>query len=89
MKIVRASNTFWVFWYAKQSTLTPTHYGHGSRVVKVLDRDQITSSSPVPLKTRRVGKQCTLNLSGVQTSFRWCGVVVLERWSSSDVIHVT
>ncbi|GFX12777.1 uncharacterized protein TNCV_3437511 [Trichonephila clavipes] len=36
----------------------------------------VTSSSPVPLKTRRVGERCTLNLSRVQTTFRWCGVVV-------------
>ncbi|GFW37937.1 hypothetical protein TNCV_4631381 [Trichonephila clavipes] len=33
------------------------------------------SSSLVPLKTRRVGKRCTLNLSRAQTSSRWCGVV--------------
>ncbi|GFW80200.1 uncharacterized protein TNCV_461081 [Trichonephila clavipes] len=36
----------------------------------------VTSSSPVPLKTRRVGQRCTLNLSRAQTSSRWCGVVV-------------
>ncbi|GFX89218.1 MFS-type transporter SLC18B1 [Trichonephila clavipes] len=36
----------------------------------------VTSSSPVPLKTRRVGQQCTLNLSRAETSSRWCGVVV-------------
>ncbi|GFX16060.1 uncharacterized protein TNCV_4703181 [Trichonephila clavipes] len=35
-----------------------------------------TSSSPVPLKTRRVGQRCTLNLSRAETSSRWCGVVV-------------
>ncbi|GFT15786.1 uncharacterized protein TNCV_4943361 [Trichonephila clavipes] len=34
------------------------------------------SSSPVPLKTRRVGKRCTLNLLRAQMSFRWCGVAV-------------
>ncbi|GFU68129.1 uncharacterized protein TNCV_247931 [Trichonephila clavipes] len=34
------------------------------------------SSSPVPLKTRRIGQRCTLNLSRAQTSSRWCGVVV-------------
>ncbi|GFU24469.1 hypothetical protein TNCV_2264321 [Trichonephila clavipes] len=33
----------------------------------------VTSSSPVPLKTRRVGQRCTLNLSTAQTSFHWCG----------------
>ncbi|GFY03264.1 hypothetical protein TNCV_1172241 [Trichonephila clavipes] len=33
----------------------------------------VTSSNPVPLKTRRVGQRCTLNLSKAQTSSR--GVV--------------
>ncbi|PRD29619.1 UNVERIFIED_CONTAM: hypothetical protein NCL1_28832 [Trichonephila clavipes] len=36
----------------------------------------VTSSSPVPLKTNRVGQRCTLNHSRAQTSSRWCGVVV-------------
>ncbi|GFX22305.1 uncharacterized protein TNCV_2951461 [Trichonephila clavipes] len=36
----------------------------------------VTSSNPVPLKTRRVGQRCTLNLSRAETSSRWCGVVV-------------
>ncbi|GFW37927.1 putative transposase-like protein [Trichonephila clavipes] len=45
----------------------------------------VTSSSPVPLKTRRVGQRCTLNLS----SSCWCGVVVRIRGGSSDVVHVT
>ncbi|GFV98420.1 uncharacterized protein TNCV_623791 [Trichonephila clavipes] len=36
----------------------------------------VTGSSPVPLKTRRVGQRCTLNLSRAETSSRWCGVVV-------------
>ncbi|GFX34328.1 uncharacterized protein TNCV_3226751 [Trichonephila clavipes] len=35
----------------------------------------VTSSSPVPLKSRRVGQRCTLNLSRAETSSRWCGVV--------------
>ncbi|GFV81446.1 uncharacterized protein TNCV_51701 [Trichonephila clavipes] len=34
------------------------------------------SSSPVPLKTRRVGQRCTLNLSRAETSSHWCGVVI-------------
>ncbi|GFU67812.1 uncharacterized protein TNCV_4528811 [Trichonephila clavipes] len=37
---------------------------------------RVTRSSPVPLKTRRVGQRCTLNLSRAETSSRWCGVVV-------------
>ncbi|GFV05963.1 uncharacterized protein TNCV_3142541 [Trichonephila clavipes] len=36
----------------------------------------VKGSSPVPLKTRRVGQRCTLNLSRAETSSRWCGVVV-------------
>ncbi|GFT75554.1 uncharacterized protein TNCV_1135251 [Trichonephila clavipes] len=36
----------------------------------------VTGSSPVPLKTRRVGQRCTLNLSRAETSSRWCSVVV-------------
>ncbi|GFS91301.1 transposable element Tcb2 transposase [Trichonephila clavipes] len=36
----------------------------------------VTGSSPVPLKTRRIGQRCTLNLSRAETSSRWCGVVV-------------
>ncbi|GFV21864.1 uncharacterized protein TNCV_4525511 [Trichonephila clavipes] len=35
-----------------------------------------TSSSPVPIKTRRAGQRCTLNLSRAETSTCWCGVVV-------------
>ncbi|GFU93081.1 uncharacterized protein TNCV_1663131 [Trichonephila clavipes] len=49
----------------------------------------VTSSSPVPLKTRRVGQRCTLNLSRAETSSRWCGVVVREGGASSGVVHVT
>ncbi|GFT83564.1 uncharacterized protein TNCV_4866271 [Trichonephila clavipes] len=36
----------------------------------------VTCSSPVPLKTRRVGQRCMLNLSRAEMSSRWCGVVV-------------
>ncbi|GFX75696.1 uncharacterized protein TNCV_3575211 [Trichonephila clavipes] len=36
----------------------------------------VTSWSPVPLKTRRVGKRCTLNLSRAQTFSCWSDVVV-------------
>ncbi|GFU53322.1 uncharacterized protein TNCV_2953571 [Trichonephila clavipes] len=49
----------------------------------------VTSSSPVPLKTRRVGQRCTLNLSKAETSSRWCGVVVRGGGASSGVVHVT
>ncbi|GFU89066.1 uncharacterized protein TNCV_2895141 [Trichonephila clavipes] len=49
----------------------------------------VTGSSPVPLKTRRVGQRCTLNLSRAETSSRWCGVVVRRGGASSGVVHVT
>ncbi|GFX89000.1 uncharacterized protein TNCV_2853001 [Trichonephila clavipes] len=49
----------------------------------------VTGSSPVPLKTRRVGQRCTLNLSRAETSSRWCGVVVRRGGTSSGVVHVT
>ncbi|GFX04205.1 uncharacterized protein TNCV_3973541 [Trichonephila clavipes] len=50
-----------------------------------------TSSCPVPLKTARVERRCTLNISRAQTSFRWCGVVkrkgVLAKVSSTSLDH--
>ncbi|GFS76621.1 uncharacterized protein TNCV_1622181 [Trichonephila clavipes] len=49
----------------------------------------VTSSSPVALKTRRVGQRCTLNLSKAETSSRGCGVVVRRGCASSGVICVT
>ncbi|GFY35810.1 uncharacterized protein TNCV_4841871 [Trichonephila clavipes] len=51
------------------------------------------SSSLVPLKTRRVGERCTLNLWRGQTSSRWCGGVeqlgegVPAQVSSSSLDH--
>ncbi|GFU27586.1 uncharacterized protein TNCV_283041 [Trichonephila clavipes] len=49
----------------------------------------VTSSSPVPLKTRRIGQRCTLNLPRAETSSRWCGVVVRRGGASSGIDHVT
>ncbi|GFY24920.1 uncharacterized protein TNCV_2691111 [Trichonephila clavipes] len=49
----------------------------------------VTGSSPVPLKTRRVGQRCTLNLTRAETSSRWCGVVLRRGGASSGVVHVT
>ncbi|GFW30599.1 hypothetical protein TNCV_455371 [Trichonephila clavipes] len=46
------------------------------------------SSSPVPLKTRREGERCMLNLSRARTSSRWCGVVV-RRSVASRPRHLT
>ncbi|GFX18479.1 uncharacterized protein TNCV_3370521 [Trichonephila clavipes] len=48
----------------------------------------VTSSSPVPLNTRRVGQRCTLNLSRAETSSRWCGVLIRRGGASSGVVHV-
>ncbi|GFY35563.1 uncharacterized protein TNCV_196631 [Trichonephila clavipes] len=64
----------WLF----SSTLIRRQFrGCGSPVVKVMNHGRhVMSSSPVPLKTRRVGQRCTLNLSRAETSSRWCGVVV-------------
>ncbi|GFX00310.1 uncharacterized protein TNCV_1273051 [Trichonephila clavipes] len=49
----------------------------------------VTSSSPVPIKTHRVGQRCSLNLSRAETSSRWWGGVVRRGGASSDVVHVT
>ncbi|GFT06469.1 uncharacterized protein TNCV_3356021 [Trichonephila clavipes] len=58
-------------------TFYPKDKGRGSLVVKVSHRGRhVMSSSPVPLKTRRVGQRCMLNLSRAQMSCHWCGVVV-------------
>ncbi|GFW22845.1 transposable element Tcb2 transposase [Trichonephila clavipes] len=48
----------------------------------------VTSSSPAPPKTRRVGQRCTLNRSRAEMSSRWCGVVVRRGGASSGVVHV-
>ncbi|GFY15622.1 uncharacterized protein TNCV_1282701 [Trichonephila clavipes] len=45
----------------------------------------VSSSSPVPLKTRRVGQRCMLNLSGAEAFFRRCGVVVRRGWGPDQV----
>ncbi|GFV51507.1 uncharacterized protein TNCV_2908101 [Trichonephila clavipes] len=66
--------------------LLTSSWGRDSLVVKVSDHDwNVMSSSPVPLKTRRVGKGCELNLSGAQTSSRWCGVVVRRGGARAQV----
>ncbi|GFW72586.1 hypothetical protein TNCV_3798141 [Trichonephila clavipes] len=62
----------------------------GSPVVKVSDHGRhVKSSSLVPLKTRRVGQRCTLNLLRAETSSRWCVAVVRRGDASSGVVHVT
>ncbi|GFW94388.1 tigger transposable element-derived protein 1 [Trichonephila clavipes] len=78
-----------------ESDLAPIHKrGVGVATVAEWYRYRIlacfaTSSSPVPLKTRRVGQRCTLNLSRAETSSRWCGVVVSRGGASSGVVHFT
>ncbi|GFU45957.1 hypothetical protein TNCV_5102531 [Trichonephila clavipes] len=63
--------------------------GCGSPMNKVSDHGRhVMSSSPVPQKTHCVGQRCTLNLSRVETSSHWCGVVVRSGVASSGVIHV-
>ncbi|GFW26436.1 hypothetical protein TNCV_4506761 [Trichonephila clavipes] len=64
--------------------------GRGGLVIKISDRSWLVrSSNPVPLKTRRVGERCTLNLSRAQTSSRWCDVVVRRGGASSGVVLTT
>ncbi|GFV75701.1 uncharacterized protein TNCV_1756291 [Trichonephila clavipes] len=46
----------------------------------------VTSSSPLPLKTRRVGKRRTINLSRAETSSRCCGLIV-RRWVGQLMCH--
>ncbi|GFW32979.1 hypothetical protein TNCV_1939031 [Trichonephila clavipes] len=48
----------------------------------------VSSSSPVPQETHRVGQRCTLNLSRAEMSSRWCGVVVRRGGASSGVALV-
>ncbi|GFV09809.1 hypothetical protein TNCV_2598631 [Trichonephila clavipes] len=59
----------------------PTPVAHTDTSRDVLPRG-------VPLKTRRVGQRCTLNLSRAETSSRWGGVVVRRGGASSGVVHV-
>ncbi|GFW07757.1 hypothetical protein TNCV_3918901 [Trichonephila clavipes] len=80
----QAQNTF------RSASLVCSCSGCGSLGVKVLDRGWLApSSSPVPLKTHRVGQQCTLNLSRAQTSSRYRSVVVRRGSASSGVVLVT
>ncbi|GFX77519.1 SCAN domain-containing protein 3 [Trichonephila clavipes] len=50
---------------------------YGYRIVACF----VTSSIPVPLKTRRVGQRCTLNLSRAETSSHWTAT------AGSDVVQ--
>ncbi|GFY26091.1 hypothetical protein TNCV_354081 [Trichonephila clavipes] len=70
-------------------TLGPPRCGGYGGVRYATDGRYVMSSSPVPLKTRRVRQRCTLNLSRAETSSRWCGVGVRRGDASSGVVHVT
>ncbi|GFX20626.1 uncharacterized protein TNCV_4269581 [Trichonephila clavipes] len=60
--------------------LSKQQEGCGSPVIEVSDDGRhVMSSSPVPLKNHRVEQRCTLNRTRVETSSRWCGVVVRRR----------
>ncbi|GFW66929.1 uncharacterized protein TNCV_4688141 [Trichonephila clavipes] len=85
-------------WYRRFTGLTlldsdqplTTEHGCSSPVVKVSDHGRhVMSSSPVSLKTHRVGQRCTLDLSRAETSSRWFGAVVRRRGANSGVVHVT
>ncbi|GFV17499.1 uncharacterized protein TNCV_1426871 [Trichonephila clavipes] len=79
----------YVRWMSVMSVLQISR-GCGSPVVKESNHGRhVMSSIPVPLKTRRVGQRCTLNVSRAETSSRWCGVVVRRGGASSGVVHVT
>ncbi|GFW01435.1 hypothetical protein TNCV_5030851 [Trichonephila clavipes] len=67
--------TWYFFGRQRTNTEVPRcSKGCGNPVVKVTDHGRhVMSSSPVPLKTRREGHRCTLNLSRAETSSRWCG----------------
>ncbi|PRD28839.1 UNVERIFIED_CONTAM: hypothetical protein NCL1_31242 [Trichonephila clavipes] len=61
---------------ARDSVFFRWYRGCGSPVVRVSDHGRhVMSSSPVPLRTCRVGQRCTLNLSRAETSSHWCGVL--------------
>ncbi|GFU96909.1 uncharacterized protein TNCV_859391 [Trichonephila clavipes] len=61
-----------------------------SQAVKVSDHGWSAMDSwPVPLKTRRLGARCTLNLSRAQTSSHWCCVVAIRVGASPGVVLVT
>ncbi|GFU31894.1 uncharacterized protein TNCV_1111491 [Trichonephila clavipes] len=74
-----------MLFYSDEALVAAVAKWYRYRIVACL----VTSSSPVPLKTRRVGQRCTLNLSRAETSSRWYGVVVRRSGASSGVVYVT
>ncbi|GFY09396.1 uncharacterized protein TNCV_1942061 [Trichonephila clavipes] len=87
---MQLNSAFWNRTSPRVAEQCDVNMGCGSPVVRVSDHGRyIMSSSPVRLKTRRVGQRCTLNVSRAETSSRWCGVVVRREGASSGVVHVT
>ncbi|GFV39080.1 hypothetical protein TNCV_4339681 [Trichonephila clavipes] len=80
-----------IFWFATlRLSSVKLRTTCGIPVVKVSDHDRhVMSSSPVPLKTHRVGQRCMLNLLTSHTSSRWYGVAVRREGASLGVIHFT
>ncbi|GFS94460.1 hypothetical protein TNCV_2014791 [Trichonephila clavipes] len=69
-----------IMWHVKNppsinfALMLSATWGRGSLLVKFLDCGWVVASpSPVPLKTRRAGERCTLNLPTAQTFSFWCG----------------
>ncbi|GFX42445.1 hypothetical protein TNCV_1520091 [Trichonephila clavipes] len=58
-------------------------------IYRIMAGMSCVSSSPLPIKTHRVGQLCTLNLSRAETSSHWCGVVARRSGASSGDILVT
>ncbi|GFX63730.1 uncharacterized protein TNCV_215301 [Trichonephila clavipes] len=79
----------WLFLFILNRPLTGTEGAVAEWYRYLIVACLVTSSNPVPLKTRRVGQRCTPNLSRAETSSRWCGVVVRRGGASLGVVHVT
>ncbi|GFT08184.1 hypothetical protein TNCV_3481351 [Trichonephila clavipes] len=62
----------------------------GYQVVKVSNHGwPVSSSSPVPQKTRRVGQRCTVNLSRAEMSSRCVRALVPQKFSvEEELMHV-
>ncbi|GFW84296.1 uncharacterized protein TNCV_1131651 [Trichonephila clavipes] len=78
--------------FKKRSAMSRRKQQSAFDQVSEFDRGRVAclvmSSSPIPLKTRRVGQRCTLNLSIAETSSHWCGVAVRRGGASSGVLYV-
>ncbi|GFS79949.1 uncharacterized protein TNCV_750911 [Trichonephila clavipes] len=79
--------------HTTRSKASETARSCGSPLVKVSDHGRhVMGSCSVPIKIRRVGERCMLNLRRAQTSSRWCGVAVRRggvpaQVSSSSLDH--